>query len=176
MNLNQLAKTTQKSKKRIGRGPGSGRGGHTVGHGQKGQKSRGKIFLLFEGSKLRKTLIKRLPLLRGKGKFKSRQPSKLIVNLKYLNLFKKDEVVNINSLAEKGIIKLEDGKKLGVKILGEGRLLVPLTIQLPVSGGAKKKIEEAGGKVIPEGASEGLEKKKITKKRQNKLPRSKLAR
>ena len=64
-----LPKVVTKSKKRVGRGRGSGKGGHTVGRGQKGQKTRGKIAVLFEGMKVKKSLLKRLPLARGKGKF-----------------------------------------------------------------------------------------------------------
>jgi len=49
---------------------GSGKGSHTSGRGQKGQKSRGnKIGVLFEGMKMKKSYLKRLPLMRGKGKF-----------------------------------------------------------------------------------------------------------
>jgi ribosomal protein L15 len=69
----QLPKVVSKRKKRVGRGMGSGKGSHTVGRGQKGQKSRGKINVLFEGMKVRKSLLKRLPLLRGKGKFHPKQ-------------------------------------------------------------------------------------------------------
>lgn len=65
----RLPKVVQKSKKRVGRGMGSGKGSHTSGRGQKGQKSRGTIGVLFEGMKMRKSLLKRLPLMRGKGKF-----------------------------------------------------------------------------------------------------------
>jgi large subunit ribosomal protein L15 len=65
----RLPKVVQKSKKRVGRGIGSGKGGHTSGRGQKGQKSRGKIGILFEGMKMKKSLLKRLPKMRGKGKF-----------------------------------------------------------------------------------------------------------
>lgn len=147
MSLSNLVKTTEKSKKRIGRGHGSGKGGHTVGRGTKGQKARGRIPLLFEGTKMKKSLLKRLPLKRGKGKFKPLKPSAIIVNLKYLNLFKPGEIVNIDTLAQKGIVKKEDGKKYGVKILGEGELGIALKVQLPSSKGAAKKIEEAGGKV-----------------------------
>lgn len=64
-----LPKVVHKSKKRVGRGMGSGKGSHTSGRGQKGQKSRGKISVLFEGMKMKKSLLKRLPLVRGKGKF-----------------------------------------------------------------------------------------------------------
>lgn len=145
MTLDSLVKTTSKSKKRIGRGHGTGKGGHTVGRGKYGQKSKEKVPLLFEGTKLRKSLLKRLPLLRGKGKFKSLNPQVLVVNVKYLNLFKKGDVVNLKTLAEKGIIKKDS--KIKVKILGEGDLSIPLTVQLRTSKGAAKKIEAAGGKV-----------------------------
>lgn len=57
------------STKRLGRGYGSGKGGHTSGRGQKGQKSRTKIHILFEGLKVKKSTLKKFPLLRGKGKF-----------------------------------------------------------------------------------------------------------
>lgn len=49
--------------KRIGRGYGSGKGGHTVGRGQKGQKARRKVKPGFEGGQL--PLGKRLPVRRG---------------------------------------------------------------------------------------------------------------
>ncbi len=68
-----LPRVVAKSKKRVGRGMGSGKGSHTVGRGQKGQKTRGKINVLFEGMKVRKSFLKRLPLLRGKGKFHPKQ-------------------------------------------------------------------------------------------------------
>lgn len=165
MSLSNLTKTTQKSKKRIGRGHGSGKGGHTVGRGTKGQKAREKIPLFFEGTKFKKSLLKRLPLWRGKGKFKSFKPSPLIVNVKYLNLFSEGEVVNVETLAAKGIIKKEDGKKLGVKILGEGKLSFPLTVQLPASKGARRKIEAAGGKL--EGAKEVEKTQKAKKELKN---------
>lgn len=65
----KLPKVVTKSKKRLGRGMGSGKGSHTSSRGQKGQKSRGTIGVLFEGMKMRKSYLKRLPLMRGKGKF-----------------------------------------------------------------------------------------------------------
>lgn len=72
MNI-RLPKVNQKRKKRLGRGMGSGKGSHTSGRGQKGQKSRSHIGVLFEGMKMKKSLLKRLPLMRGKGKFHSRK-------------------------------------------------------------------------------------------------------
>lgn len=147
MKLNKLPKTTKRKKKRLGRGYGSGKGGHTVGRGTKGQKARSKVGLLFEGTKMRKSLIRRLPLMRGKGKLKAR-PGPVIVNLKYLNLFKKNDEVNIKTLVKKGIVKEKEAKKFGVKILGEGDLKISLTIKLPTSKSAAHKIKKAGGKII----------------------------
>ena len=65
----RLPKVVEKRKKRVGRGMGSGKGSHTAGRGQKGQKARTKVGILFEGMKTKKSLLKRLPLMRGKGKF-----------------------------------------------------------------------------------------------------------
>jgi len=145
--LNNLPAIVGKKKKKIGRGYGSGRGGHTVGRGQKGQKSRSKPYLLFEGVKTQKSLLRRLPLLRGKGKLKgSSKP--IIVNVRFLNLLPKGTKVDIKSLAKYRLIKEEEGRRFGVKILGAGKLEKALTVTLPCSSGAKKKIEKAGGKVI----------------------------
>jgi large subunit ribosomal protein L15 len=149
--LNKLPKTTTKPKKRVGRGYGSGKGGHTVGRGAKGQKARSKVKLGFEGAKTKKSLLKRLPLLRGKGKLKSREPKPVIVNLKYLNVLPKDTKVTLESLDKHGVISQVEGKRFGVKILGEGKIEKALTVNLPVSQGAKKKIEKAGGKVVVNG-------------------------
>lgn len=147
MKLNQLPKITTRKKKRLGRGYGSGKGGHTVGRGQKGQKSRSKVKLLFEGTKMRKSLIKRLPMRRGKGRFKSLKPKPVVINVKYLNLLKDGSEVTIKSLIKNGLVEKE-ADKFGVKILGDGQLSKKLIVKLPVSKGAKKKIEKAGGKVI----------------------------
>jgi large subunit ribosomal protein L15 len=147
MKLHELSKIKIKKQKRIGRGIGSGKGGHTVGRGAKGQRSRGNVGLFFEGTKIKKSLLKRLPLLRGKGKFKPLSKKPLIVNLKYLNLFPAGSEITLKTLAEKGIISLRKNESVNVKILGEGKLQIPLTVKLSCSAGARKKIEEAGGKV-----------------------------
>lgn len=60
--LHRLTKIAGKRKKRVGRGYGSGKGGHTTGRGAKGQKIRGKIKLTFEGGQL--SLVRRLPRLK----------------------------------------------------------------------------------------------------------------
>lgn len=59
MELEKLTKISSGGKKRVGRGYGSGKGGHTTGRGAKGQKVRGKIKLVFEGGQL--PLVRRLP-------------------------------------------------------------------------------------------------------------------
>lgn len=65
----KLPKIVGRKLKRLGRGMGSGKGSHTSSRGQKGQKSNKDLHILFEGLKVKKSLLKRLPKLRGKGKF-----------------------------------------------------------------------------------------------------------
>lgn len=146
--LDRLPRTTTRRKKRLGRGYGSGRGGHTVGRGAKGLKARGKVSLIFTGTKTKKSFLKRLPLRRGKGKFKSLKSKPLVVNLKYLNLFKKGERINLKTLIEKRVVAADEAEKYGVKILGEGDLKVALIVELPTSKGAAEKVKKAGGKVV----------------------------
>jgi len=143
----KLPKIVTAKKKRVGRGYGSGKGGHTVGRGQKGQKSRKKIGILFEGIKVKKSLIKRLPLRRGKGRLKAAKKP-IVVKLAYLDLLRSGAKVNINTLAQSGVVKKEDAEEYGVKILGDGEVKKKLTIEVPISKSAAKKIEKAGGKVV----------------------------
>lgn len=143
----QLTKVVEKRRKRLGRGIGSGKGGHTVGRGQKGQKARGKIGILFEGIKVKKSLIRKLPLVRGKGKNKPAEKP-IIVKLSYLNLLPSGSKVTLDLLVKEGIVKGEDARQVGIKILGDGEVKKKLTIEVPISRSAAKKIEKAGGKVI----------------------------
>lgn len=139
MNLNQLLKATEKSKKRLGRGIGSGRG-KTSGRGTKGQKARGKIPAHLKAGRL---LYKRLPLKRGKGNSKTTiKPN--VVSLEKLVVFKKGQTVDIQSLQSIGLIKSVSG---GVKILGKVDKLEPLVIKVSISQGAKAIVEKMGGKV-----------------------------
>lgn len=144
MDLSKLPKIVAEPKKRLGRGHGSGRG-KTAGRGTKGQKARGKIKLGFEGGQL--PLIKRLPLRRGKSRNKSLRSKPIAVNIKYLNVFPKETEVDLQALIKAHIVKEDEAQSYGVKILGEGEIKVPLVVKLPCSGGAKKKIEKAGGTV-----------------------------
>lgn len=144
MELNKLPKITSRKKKILGRGIGSGKG-KTAGRGTKGQKARGKIPIKLGMGGV--SLIRRLPLFRGKYRNKPFEKKPFVINLKYLNMLPKNSVVDIKLLASYKIINLVDASKRGVKILGEGKLDFPLTIKLPCSKKAVKKIESAGGKV-----------------------------
>lgn len=144
MNTHTLPKTNSNTKKRLGRGAGSGRG-KTSGRGQKGQKARGRIKVLYEGGQL--SLVKRLPLLRGKGRNKPKNNKPLPINVKFLNLLPANTVVDLNSLVKYKLIKINEGEKIQVKILGEGELTKKLVVKLPCSKGAREKIIAAGGKV-----------------------------
>ena len=145
--MTKFPKIVTSRKKRVGRGYGSGQGGHTVGRGQKGQKSRRKIGVLFEGVKMKKSFIKRLPLGRGKGKFKPKNKP-IIVKIDYLNLLTSGATVSLNSLIDGGIVDKNVAYKFGVKILGGGVLNKKLKVELPISKSAAKQVEKAGGEVL----------------------------
>ena len=145
MNIQSLkpAENSRFSKKRLGRGIGSGIG-KTSGNGHKGQNARsgGGVRVGFEGGQM--PLIRKLPR-RGftNADFKKQYS---IVNLSELNKFEENAVVDSNSLIEKGILsKIEE---YGVKILGNGKLEKALTIKAnKFSESAVKKIKKAGGKI-----------------------------
>lgn len=143
MDLAKIPKTVLKSKKRVGRGAGSGRG-KTAGRGTKGQKAREKVKAGFEGGQT--PLTKRLPLKRGSGNYKSGKKP-VIVNLKYLNLLPKDSQVTVETLIAAKIVNEGQASKVGVKILGDGQIKIPLQVLLPISKKAAAKIAAAGGKV-----------------------------
>jgi large subunit ribosomal protein L15 len=145
INLSNLPQTVQRGKKRLGQGHGSGKG-KTGGRGTKGQKSRGSIpFRIKEGGV---AFVKRLPLFRGKYKNKPITSKPIVVNLKDLKDLQKNTVVDRNLLKKMNILKDEFLSFYNVKILGDGEIKVPLSIKLPCSKNAAKKIEKAGGKII----------------------------
>jgi len=145
MNRTLVKKLVQKSKKRLGRGHGSGRV-KTSGRGTKGQNARGKVRLGFEGGQL--ALTRRLPFLRGKSKNKSIQEDPRPLPVSALNVFAKNSLVTVSALKEKKLIKPTDGV---VKILGSTKKLdVSLRVSVPVSKSARKAIEDAGGTVVLE--------------------------
>jgi len=130
----------RKGKKRIGRGEGSGHGG-TSTKGHKGYKARsgGKRSPGFEGGQM--PLQRRLPKRGFKNPFRKQWS---VINLRDLSSFPDGAVVDVESLKSKGLVKKIGS---GVKILGEGEVLRPLTVRAQAfSLSAKKKIEAAGGK------------------------------
>ncbi|MCX6725876.1 MAG: 50S ribosomal protein L15 [Candidatus Shapirobacteria bacterium] len=167
MKLNQLPKSITRNKKRLGRGYGSGKGGHTSSRGAKGDNARGKVALIFEGTKMKKSFLKRLPLRRGKGKFKPQHNKPLIINLDQLNILSKESLVNIETLVKVGLVVEKEAKIYGVKILGNGELKIALKVALPCSGSAKKKIEKAGGKIIEKLAPAIKETQVLPKNKKN---------
>lgn len=141
MDLNKLV---ARSKKRVGRGIGSGKG-KTSGKGMKGQKARGKVSVGFIGGTL--PIYKKLPFRRGLGNPK-RSPKLLPISLSSLNIFSKGETVNMQTLVERGLMSESKAKKIGAKIMGEGEIDKPLTVELPATKSAIEKIEKVGGKVV----------------------------
>ena len=142
MRIHELKKPegSTKAPKRIGRGQGTGQG-TTAGRGMNGQNSRsgGGVRLGFEGGQM--PLYRRLPK-RGFTNHWAKEYAE--VNIKDLNRFENDAVVDAEALLESGIIK----KALdGVKILGNGELDRKLTVKAKkFSKSAVEKIEKAGGK------------------------------
>lgn len=126
---------------------GSGRGSHTVGRGQKGQKTRRKIHPLFEGTKTKKSLIQRLPLLRGKGKLKSLQTRRIIIDVARLEVLPDGASVNVEALLKHGLVGKE-AVRSGVKILGSAKITKKFVVSLPVSSQARRAIESAGGTIL----------------------------
>lgn len=141
--LNQLSPSpgSQHRRKRVGRGPGSGKG-KTCGTGVKGQGTRSgkKIKPWFEGGQM--PLYQRVPKKGFKNHFRVENE---IVNLGDLLVFGDHAEIDANALVEKGLIR---GTGKPVKVLGEGE--VPKGIKLKVdkvSASARAKIEAAGGSV-----------------------------
>lgn len=147
MKIHQLPKTTKRSKKRLGRGYGSGKGGHTSGRGQKGQKARSKVKLLFEGTKIRKSFLQQMPVFRGKGRLKPLKEKPLIVKVGDLEHLKADTQVTVEKLVGVGMVDNVHANRWGVKIVNGGKLTKKLTVFVPVSKKAQHVIEKAGGKV-----------------------------
>ena len=146
LSLNNLTSTNAKKKKRVGRGFGSGKGGHTSGRGQKGQKTRGKIPLWFEGGQL--PLIRRTPFLKGKSRFDPTTIKPKTVSLDQLEKnFKIGDVVDADAVVKVLKYDADDVARQKVKVLGNGKLTKSLTVKLLASAGAKKAIEAAGGSV-----------------------------
>lgn len=129
-----------KKRKRIGRGAGSGHGGHTSTRGHKGQKARtgGKIAPSFEGGQM--PLQRRIP---KRGFFNRFKEKFQVVNLERLIDVPQGATVDAVYLKKSGLICSDQHK---VKILGDGKLKHALVIRANAfSKSAREKIEAAGG-------------------------------
>jgi len=129
-----------RSRKRVGRGPGSGHG-KTAGRGNKGQKSRTgyRHQRGFEGGQM--PLHRRVPKRGFTNIFRVVYD---VVNLRDLDRFDAGDSVTPEKLAER---RLAHGRR-PVKILGDGELKKALTVSAhKFSASAKSRIEAAGGKI-----------------------------
>ena len=145
MNIHDLspAPGSRKKAKRLGQGIASGTG-KTAGKGHKGHKARtgGGVRPGFEGGQM--PLARRVPK-RGFNNARFAREYQ-IVNVSSLNdKFEAGREVTAHDLLNAGLIRSDS---LPVKILAKGELTRALTLKVDaVSGGARAKIEAAGGKV-----------------------------
>lgn len=130
---------SHKTRKRVGRGEGSGRG-KTAGRGTKGTKARGSVHTFFEGGQM--PLARRVPKLKG-----FTPPNRKVygaVNVADLSELEGDEI-GPDQLRNAGLVRKRD--KL-VKVLGEGELSRSVTVRAHAfSQTARAKIEAAGGSI-----------------------------
>jgi large subunit ribosomal protein L15 len=143
LTLNNLkpSEGARRDNKRVGRGPGSGRG-KTATRGHKGARARTGYSRNpgFEGGQM--PLHRRLPKRGFTNIFKQEFA---IISLSDLNRFEKGTTVNRAALLEAGLIKATDAK---VKVLANGEITTAVTVEVDkVSAGAKARIEAAGGSV-----------------------------
>lgn len=143
LTLNNLAPSegARRNNKRVGRGPGSGRG-KTATRGHKGARARTGYSRNpgFEGGQM--PLHRRLPKRGFTNIFKQEFA---IISLRDLNRFEKGATVNRAALLAAGLIKATDAK---VKILANGEITTAVVLEVDkVSAGARAKIEAAGGSV-----------------------------
>jgi large subunit ribosomal protein L15 len=135
----QPAPGSRQTRKRVGRGVGSGMG-KTATRGHKGQNARsgGGVRPGFEGGQ--NPLYRRLPKRGFNNPFRKEYA---IVNLEQLNAFAEGTEVTPELLIESGIIK---NPLAGIKVLGDGELTVKLTVKAnKFSKSAAEKINTAGG-------------------------------
>ena len=155
MKLNELRdkEGATQSRKRVGRGIGSGLG-KTGGRGVKGQKSRSGVAINgFEGGQM--PLYRRLPKRGFKNPFSkdfNTVSLKRIQQALDANKLDAGETINAEALVKAGVIRrVRDG----VRLLSDGDLKAKLSFDVAgASKAAVEKIEKAGGSVkLPEKAA-----------------------
>lgn len=148
MKLNDIgpAEGSRKERKRLGRGKGSGHG-KTSGRGHKGHGARSGNGqnAAYEGGQM--PLQRRLPRLRGEARGQHTPARPKVYNPVNVGELAEvsDDTIGVEQLRAAGLV----GKRAGlVKILGDGEIERPVTVQAhAVSGSAREKIEAAGGSV-----------------------------
>lgn len=140
----KLQKLVSQSKKRIGRGHGSGRV-KTSGRGTKGQNARGHVRMGFEGGQL--PLTKRLPFLRGKRRNKSMVSKPTLLSVGSFNQFPANSSIDKTFLIKHEIIESITTR---VKVVGNAKLEHAYTVHIPCSAASRAAITKAGGKVVIE--------------------------
>ena len=146
MNILNKSVKVKISKKRLGRGIGSGKG-KTSGRGVKGQKSRSGVAIKsFEGGQM--PLYRRLPK-RGFNPIKKNKIAK--INLDQIQGFvdkKRLDVSNYINLDILKVNKIINKSYSKFKILGNGNLKSKIDIEANFfSVSAKEKIEKLGGTI-----------------------------
>lgn len=138
---NELQITSNKDRKRKGRGIAAGQG-KTAGRGTKGQGARTgkKLGATFMGGQ--RTLVRAVPKARG---FKSIRSAAQVVYLDHLNAFKGKTIDNM-TLFEQGYIA---SPFQAVKVIVRGELTVPVTLHVAnASNTAQEAIKKAGGTFV----------------------------
>ena len=147
MKINQLKsnKTSGKSRKRVGRGSGSGLG-KTSGRGVKGQKSRSGVSISgFEGGQM--PLYRRLPKRGFKNAF-SKKIQK--INFNTLSFLSKKHNLNLEKISERELFekKIFHKSKGKLKLLNVGKIEKPINIEISyASKKAIEALEKIGGKI-----------------------------
>ena len=133
----QAPRGSRKSRKRVGRGEGSGHG-KTAGRGTKGTRARGAMKPGFEGGQM--PLVRRLPKLKG-----FTPPHRKVfgaVNVAALASIE-SSTIGPDELRATGLVRKKDRI---IKVLGRGEIDRPVTVRAHAfSASARAKIEAAGG-------------------------------
>ena len=173
MKLNELKdnKGARKSRMRVGRGIGSGKG-KTAGRGQKGAKSRSGVSINgFEGGQM--PLHMRMPK-RGFNNIFAKDYAEV-------NLGAIQKLIDAGTLDPKGTLDhaalkaagLARGGKDGVRLLGKGELKAKLALKVTgVSKGAREAVEKTGGSVTVPEAGPSEHEKKTARREANKAAKA----
>lgn len=158
MQIHQITKPQQKTKKRVGRG---GKRGTYSGRGVKGQRARA-------GSRIRPQIrdyFEKMPKVRGMTRkpgqhdnvgSKFNRPTKtkaplFVLDIMVLNEAVQDgDIIDIKYLLNKELVRPYKGHFPRVKLLGKGNFTKKITIRgILISESARKQIEASGGTVQP---------------------------